>query len=336
MPDRLSNPSLPFSARAPEPKPANATLDFQEIIFLSMPYRTDRQDALSLIAAVTGLKLTMIPGVSADEIHPKAMPPHVGNNNMTGTAALGIWRAHANVWRYIIDNNIQSALIIEDDVDWDTNIKEIMGTLNWQLRYNNTIRWGKDNVQKGWKEECPYGCDWDELFVGHCGGKPNRNRLDLHQVIAEPHGPKIETIMPWAKKEMTTLWNLTESEGIRVIAPTWEPICLMGYGLSRMGAMRMLYQIGGWRPFGHPVDNEIAWRTSEGSLSGYTMMPPAFVSWRVGGSQDSDNDAGMNAQAVQSKGNMEGKSVGLKNSVRKSLEGFFEKNYWADMANEQR
>lgn len=63
MPDRLSNPSLPFSARAPEPKPANATLDFQEIIFLSMPYRTDRQDALSLIAAVTGLKLTMIPGV---------------------------------------------------------------------------------------------------------------------------------------------------------------------------------------------------------------------------------------------------------------------------------
>jgi hypothetical protein len=105
----------------------------------------------------------------------------------------------------------------------------------------------------------------------------------------------------------------------------------MGYGLSRMGAMRMLYQIGGWKPFGYPVDNEIAWRTSAGTLSGYTMMPPAFVSWRVGGSQDSDNDAGMNAQAVQSKGNMEGKSVGLKNSVRKSLEGHFAKDYWKDM-----
>lgn len=57
----------------------------------------------------------------------------------------------------MIDNDIQSALIIEDDVDWDVNIKEIMGTLNWNLRYNNTIRWGKDNVQKGWKEDCPYG-----------------------------------------------------------------------------------------------------------------------------------------------------------------------------------
>ena len=48
-----------------EMKPANATLDFQEIIYLSMPYRTDRQDALSLIASVAGLKLTMMPGVSS-------------------------------------------------------------------------------------------------------------------------------------------------------------------------------------------------------------------------------------------------------------------------------
>jgi hypothetical protein len=66
LPDGGSKgPSLPFTARAPEPKSANSTLDFQEIIYLSMPYRTDRQDALSLIAGLTGLKLTMIPGVCA-------------------------------------------------------------------------------------------------------------------------------------------------------------------------------------------------------------------------------------------------------------------------------
>lgn len=66
VPESLSKgPSLSFSSRAPEPQPANGTLDFQEIIYLSMPYRTDRQDALSLIAGVAGLKLTMIPGVCA-------------------------------------------------------------------------------------------------------------------------------------------------------------------------------------------------------------------------------------------------------------------------------
>lgn len=180
------------------------------------------------------------------------------------------------------------------------------------------------------------GCDWDELFVGQCGGKPNKDRLDLHQIVADPHTPGIEDHMPWVQKEMRNMWNLTDTEGIRVIAPTFQPICLMGYGLSRMGAMRMLYQIGGWRPFGHPVDNEIAWRTGEGVLSGYTLQPPAIVSWRVGGAQDSDNDAGMNAKPVQSLGNMNGKSVGLKNSVRKSLEKFFEKNWWKDMENERR
>jgi hypothetical protein len=60
-------PAFNFGSRTPpqaKPKPANATLDFQEIIYLSMPYRTDRQDALSLIAAAAGLKLTMMPGVS--------------------------------------------------------------------------------------------------------------------------------------------------------------------------------------------------------------------------------------------------------------------------------
>jgi hypothetical protein len=57
--------SRPFGGRTPEPKPANDTLDFQEILYLSMPYRTDRQDQMSLISAVTGLKLKMIPGVCA-------------------------------------------------------------------------------------------------------------------------------------------------------------------------------------------------------------------------------------------------------------------------------
>jgi hypothetical protein len=82
---------------------------------------------------------------------------------MVGRTPLGVWRAHANAWKYMMDNNIQSALIIEDDVDWDVNIKNIFGTLHWQLKYNNTIRWGKDNVQKGWEEDCAYGKQYPSM-----------------------------------------------------------------------------------------------------------------------------------------------------------------------------
>lgn len=273
---------------------------------------------------------------------------------MTGTPALGIWRAHANVWRHMIDNDIQSALIIEDDVDWDLNVREIMGAFNWQLRYNNTIRWGPD-VKNGWKEDCPYGkknqphslltadtkiltllgCDWDELFVGQCGGAPNTNRLDLHSIFPEPHSPALSTTPEWVQKEFDQYWNLTESAGIRIISPTWEPLCLMGYALTRMGAMRLLYNIGGWKPFGHPVDNEIAWKTSAGKVSGYTLSPPVFTSWRVGGSQDSDNDPIMNAQKVNSEGPSKGQSLGMETSVRKYLDEFFKKDFWGDLEREE-
>ncbi|KAF2260866.1 hypothetical protein CC78DRAFT_471928 [Lojkania enalia] len=285
-------------------EPANATLNFQEIIYLSMPYRTDRQDSLSLIAAASGLKLTMMPGVTPDSIHPKAMPPH-------------------------------SALILEDDVDWDVNIKEIMGNFDWQLRYNNTIRWGQ-NVEKGWDEECPYGCDWDDLFLGQCGGGPNLDRLDLSQVVPDEHSPKISDIHKWWQTEFKTIWNLTDSENVRVIAPVYDPICLMGYGLTRLGALRALYHIGGWRPFGNPVDNELAWRNAEGVMQGYTLSPPPIVAWRLGGAQDSDNNADIAAKPMESKGNVAGTSIGLKNSIRKSLEGLLTKNYWQSMRDELR
>lgn len=64
VPDSLGGGKMPsFNSKPPDAKPANATLDFQEIIYVTMPYRTDRQDQMALIAAVTGLKLKMFPGV---------------------------------------------------------------------------------------------------------------------------------------------------------------------------------------------------------------------------------------------------------------------------------
>jgi hypothetical protein len=66
------------------------------------------------------------------------------------------------------------------------------------------------------------------------------------------------------------------------------------------------------------------------------MSPPAFVAWRVGGAQDSDNNAAIAGQEMSSLGNVAGESVGVKNSIRKSLDGFFKKNYWEDMKDELR
>jgi len=137
-------------------KPANSTLDFQEIIYISMPFRTDRQDAMSLIAAQSGIKLNkLIYGVASADVHEKARPLKPHPKDDPKKPWLGVWRAHADAWRYIIDNNIQSALILEDDVDWDVNVKEVFGLWNWQMKNNNTMARNNGRGQSG--EECEYG-----------------------------------------------------------------------------------------------------------------------------------------------------------------------------------
>ncbi|ORY16391.1 hypothetical protein BCR34DRAFT_597681 [Clohesyomyces aquaticus] len=324
----------------PKPKPANSTLDFQEILYISMPWRTDRQDALSLLAAISGIKMKLIPGINPSDMHVKGEPHMLNGQNMTGSPALGCWRAHANAWKYMIDNDIESALILEDDIDWDVNIKEIFGLWQWQLKYNNTIRWGRENVKKGWKEDCPYGCDWDELWMGQCNNKVNKNRLDLHWTYEDPNGPDLDSLHDWSKKEMTQVWNVTSDNRsgnqMRVTSATYGPLCTMGYAVSRMGAMRMLYNIGGWKGLGSPVDLEIQYKTNDGLLSGYTMTPPAFTVWRLGGNKDSDNDPNIEKNNNAGTGNENGESKGIKHSVRKHLSEVLEKNYWRDMENEIR
>ncbi|KAF2246237.1 glycosyltransferase family 25 protein [Trematosphaeria pertusa] len=318
-------PYVPSNWRTRKAKPANATLDFQEILYISMPYRTDRQDAMSLLAAATGLKVTLIPGVDVSTMHPKAKPllPFV-DPAKANDSFLGVWRAHANAWRHIIDHDVATALILEDDVDWDVHIKDIMGLWSFQLRYNNSLlspspSSSSSATDKSKNQECPYGCAWDELYMGQCGNTPNPDDR-RHQVYADPHSPAVSTHTDPIVEEMTQHWNVSrDAAALRIISPTYGPLCAMGYAVTRLGAMRMLYQIGGWRGFGMGVDNEIAFRTQEGRLRGWTLSPPCITAWRTGGARDSDND-GDSAERVDDKGNAGGFTRGLKESARKAME----------------
>lgn len=252
-------------------------------------------------------------------MHTKAKPLNPGTEKERYDATLvGVWRAHANAWRYIIENDISSALIIEDDVDWDVNIKDIMGLWNWQLKHNNSL--DQTSPQHyGLQEECEYGCDWDELFMGQCANKPDPQNL-AHFTYTDPLSPPVSQHAENIVNEMTNIWNYSSSDSaFRIVSPTYDPLCTMGYAVSRIGAMRMLYQIGGWRGFGGGVDNEISWRTQDGKLRGWTLTPPIFTAWRTGGSRDSDNDMGIDSQGLGEKGNMGGWSDGIVRSARRAM-----------------
>lgn len=97
---------------------SNSTLGFGAIVLLSLPERTDRQDAISLIAAKTGMQITkQIDSIHGEDIHYKARPYGQANSTIMD-GYIGSWRTHMNALKYVVDQRLETALIIEDDVDW--------------------------------------------------------------------------------------------------------------------------------------------------------------------------------------------------------------------------
>lgn len=93
----------------------NATFGFGAIILMSLPERTDRRDGMSLIASTSGIQITKtIDATRGEDIPEKARPFGKG----TSDKYLGSWRTHMDALKYVVDNNIQTALLFEDDVDW--------------------------------------------------------------------------------------------------------------------------------------------------------------------------------------------------------------------------
>ena len=118
---------IPIAQFVSTPKLANETLDFGKIYVLNLESRDDRHDDMALIAAATGLQLSFVAGVNSENLDKQALPDSYGTSYYSlKPAHLACYRGHANIWRKIIEDGVDTALIMEDDIDWDLNIREII------------------------------------------------------------------------------------------------------------------------------------------------------------------------------------------------------------------
>ncbi|KAL6706778.1 hypothetical protein ACN47E_005114 [Coniothyrium glycines] len=101
----------------------NSTLGFQKIFVLNLPDRTDRRDAMTLSAALTNIKLEYINGVTGESINQKAYPPPDENIKLL-PGIRGSWRTHMKALQRIVEQNLTTAFILEDDVDWDIRVRQ--------------------------------------------------------------------------------------------------------------------------------------------------------------------------------------------------------------------
>lgn len=70
------------------------------------------------------------------------------------------WMSHLDLLKFVIADDFESVLIIEDDVDWYLAIRDQMALISGAIRsFTNAL---EDDLT-------PYGTSWDVLWIGHCG-----------------------------------------------------------------------------------------------------------------------------------------------------------------------
>jgi GR25 family glycosyltransferase involved in LPS biosynthesis len=150
-----------------------------------------------LASKVSGIDVQWVEGVLGDGVSGKALPMA----NLTSTTKVGVigcWRSHMNVLAEIVEKNITTALIMEDDVDWDVRVKQQLYEfskasraltqplvdLEGKTRFADpsfpvvtepeadAIELNYYNLpQTVTPQTSPYGDNWDLLWLGHCGIK---------------------------------------------------------------------------------------------------------------------------------------------------------------------
>ncbi|KAK9496284.1 hypothetical protein V1508DRAFT_408192 [Lipomyces doorenjongii] len=296
----------------------NASLGFGEIVYISMPDRTDRQDAMNLLASSSGLKLKLSPGVNGSHVSPKAIPDEAPQG--IRPSVLGCYRAHANAWRYLLESDMDSILIFEDDLDWNPNIKDTMETLSMQMQ-NSKIRVKEPSDYE--RANAPYGLDWDILYVGSWRHGTHPDYRDVTQIWDDPDLPDgaiLNSGIKYSVGQALKDYGLTDEEfgKKRVLAPSYWTLKTTAYAITRQGAQRLLFLLSyaGNLKQGD-IDQDITRLFEEGKLRGYTLTPPAFSQFKVGGTKDSDNIK--EGTTTEGKGNLGGQNFFLKGSARQMM-----------------
>jgi GR25 family glycosyltransferase involved in LPS biosynthesis len=187
-----------------------------------------------------------------------------------------------NVYATVVKNRISTALVMEDDADWDVSLKH-------QLQ-NFAV--GSQHILYGEHTQSfnsPYGDEWDLLWLGHCGSAPGHHDSRRHVLENDPTVPPIERRV----NEVDTP-DMTEfSNNTRIVYAASSGFCMYGYAVSYHGAQKLLHHLS-LHPYHEAVDlsiNRLCGNSSY-SFTCVSVFPQLFNSHRAAGSISGDTDIG--------------------------------------------
>lgn len=146
----------------------------------------------------------------------------------------------------ILDNHLSSALIVEDDADWDVSLKTQL--TQFALGSRHIL-----NASTSSEPLSPYGDGWDMLWIGHCAqdapSKPFARFIIANDSTTPPAGRRWSLWNP----EQTLTYDLPHNHTTRVVYQPTGGICSYAYALSYTGAQKMIYHLS-YSHFDGPFD----------------------------------------------------------------------------------
>ncbi|KAJ5885010.1 Glycosyl transferase family 25 [Penicillium taxi] len=263
-------------------KARNETLGVEKVFAINLPGRPDKRDNLVLGSSVTGFRVDWIAGVNSDEINPKTFPYNWNNDHSASEYACR--RAHVNGMQRIVEERISSAIIMEDDADWDVSLKAQLESLARAVRALQGT--------SATKTHSPYGDDWDILWLGHCGVECKTDR-PYYLTPADPTVPLPRHFLPYWRESPP----IERADDTRLICAAQDVACSSFYAVSFRGAQRILAAlsvnpvgIAEEIDIGAQIDVALGRMCGNGYLTCFTAFPAFTGIYRPAGSSAKVSD----------------------------------------------
>ena len=182
----------------------------------------------------------------------------------------------------MINENLQTALVIEDDADWDIHLKSQLSLFAQGSQYIV----GTPSKKRPFS---PYGDGWDLLWLGHCSSQIKFN--DQRRYVIEND----ETV-PNPKHRINFSDNVPDmaAEGLgdntRLIFEANSGLCTYSYALSLQGAKKLLQTQSTIKEF-QPIDIGLNKMCNEDSaFKCISSFPQIIDSHKAAGGVNKDSD----------------------------------------------
>ncbi|KAL8719193.1 MAG: hypothetical protein Q9225_003772 [Loekoesia sp. 1 TL-2023] len=272
----------------------NSTLGFERIFVINLPERYDKLDAFSLAASLTGFSHDVIEGIKGQTVVNKTLPTldNIPEKERARNNIVGCWRAHMNFAQKIVRDRISTALVLEDDSDWDVSFRDQLADFATGSRYISGTTT---------KPRSPYGDDWDLLWLGHCSAQQDPS--DQRRFVIE-NDDTVPPVQHRINFNLVPKMNeLGYDNSTRIVFRANNGVCLYSYALSYRGAQKILWWQNKVKVF-NPIDMGIGYQCRDDpNFKCIAIFPQIVDSHKAAGRQSRDSDIGsFDPKSIREKG----------------------------------